>query len=111
MITGTITHSPTKVSRNTYALSIVAESGTPYLLTVDQLTRDYMDLERGERIQAIGPVYINPTTGISEINPYNLRVLPKSCPSTLYRPTHKRSPRPKGPRHKQCPQPQAAFAI
>ena len=107
MITGTITHEPTKVGQGTYALSIVAESGVPYLLTVNEFTRNNMHLKQGRTVQATGPVYANPTTGVAEINPYNLKVLPKRCPSR--KPKRKRSPHSKGRRLKQCPQ--MAFAI
>lgn len=108
MITGIITHEPTKVGTDTYALSIVAEEGIQYLLTVNELTKNNMQLKRGRTLKATGPVYPNPITGVAEINPHNLRVLPKNCPSTHYRPKKKRSPR--RPKRKQRPT-QAAFAI
>lgn len=108
MITGTITHEPTKVGKDCYSLSMVAESGIQYLLTVNEFTRNNMHLKQGRTIQATGPVYANPTTGVAEINPYNLVVIPMSCPSTPRRKKRKRSPRRKGPSRKQCPQ--MAFA-
>lgn len=110
MITGTITQEPTKIGKDCYSLSMVAESGTQYLLTVNEWTKDSMNLKRGRTLRASGPVYQNPTTGYAEINPYNLRVLPKRCPSPSRK--RKRTPRSKGPSQKQCPMPtQAAFAI
>ena len=107
MITGTIENEPTKVGRNCYSLSMIAEDGLQYLLTVNEWTRNNMHLKQGRTVQATGPVYANPTTGIAEINPINLRVLPKRCPSP--RRKRKRTPRSKGPSRKQCPQ--MAFAI
>lgn len=108
-LTGTITHEPAKVGTNCYSLSIIAEDGLQYLLTINEWTRSNMHLKRGRTIQASGPVYTNPTTGISEIDSYKLVVQPMYCPSTRTAPKRKRSPRSKGPSRKQCPQ--MAFAI